>query len=118
MQKTIAVEAYRVAMEEKDGKRIVVGVNRFQGEPSKRKMHFHKFDPSIYTRQVERTTQVKKERDNQEVDKALRRLKDEARGKENLLPCLIDTVKTYASVGEITDALKEVFGAFKEPLLI
>ena len=118
MQQTIADEAYRVAMEEKDGKRIVVGVNRFQGEPSKREMHFHKFDPSMYTRQVERTTQVKKDRDNQEVDKALKRLKDEARGRTNLLPCLVETVKSYASVGEITDALKEVFGTFEEPLLI
>ncbi len=118
MQQTIADEAYRVAMEEKSGKRVVVGVNRFQGEPSKRKMHFHKFEPSMYTRQVERTKQVKKDRDNQEVDKALKRLKDEARGTENLLPCLVETVKTFASVGEITETLKEVFGTFEEPLLI
>ncbi|MEM2983288.1 MAG: methylmalonyl-CoA mutase family protein [Candidatus Bathyarchaeia archaeon] len=118
MQKCIADEAYRIAMEEKSGKRIVVGVNRFGGTPSKREMRFHRFDPQVMERQVARLQQVIKERDNDRVKKALARLKDEARGSENLMPCLIETVKTYASIGEIMDALKEVFGQFQEPLLI
>jgi len=118
MQQCIADEAYKVAMEEKSGKRVVVGVNRFQVEPSDRKMRFHQFDPAMFTRQVERLREVKKERSNDSVSKALTRLKREAGGKENLLPCLVDTVKTYASIGEITDALKEVFGSFKEPILV
>jgi methylmalonyl-CoA mutase N-terminal domain/subunit len=118
MQQSIADEAYRMAMEEKSGKRTVVGVNRFQSEASERKMRFHQFDPAMFTRQVERLSQVKKERDDQAVRKALGRLKDAAGRDENLLPCLVETVKTYASVGEITEALKEVFGTFKEPLLV
>jgi methylmalonyl-CoA mutase N-terminal domain/subunit len=61
---------------------------------------------------------VKEERDNDAVAGALERLKEAAIGEENLVPCLVETVKTYASVGEITEALKEVFGTFKEPLLV
>ncbi len=118
MQQCIADEAYRVAMDEKMGKRIVVGVNRFQGEPSSRKLRFHRFDPTILTRQLDRLNQVKTERGNDAVQKALYRLKKEAGGRENLMPCLIETVKTYATIGEIMDTLKEVFGTFKEPLLI
>jgi methylmalonyl-CoA mutase N-terminal domain/subunit len=118
MQQCIADEAYKVAMEEKSGKRVVVGVNRFQGEPSDRKMQFHQFDPKMFTRQVERIHQVRRERDNDAVNRSLHRLKEEAKGKENLIPCLVETVKTYATIGEITEALKEVFGTFKEPLLV
>jgi methylmalonyl-CoA mutase N-terminal domain/subunit len=118
MQQCIADEAYRVAMEEKTGKRKVVGVNCFEGEPSPKEMTFHEFDPAVFERQVERTRRVKQERDNDGVVRALDRLKHEARGQENLMPCLVETVKTYASVGEITDALKGVFGTFREPLLV
>ncbi len=118
MQKAIADEAYRVAMEEKSGKRVVVGVNRFQSESSPRKMQYHRFDPGMFERQVARTQEVREERDNRAVAAALDRLKREAAGEENLLPCLVDVVKTYATLGEIMNALKEVFGTFKEPLLV
>jgi methylmalonyl-CoA mutase N-terminal domain/subunit len=118
MQKCIADEAYRIAMEEKSGKRIVVGVNRFVGEPSKREMRFHRFDPSVREKQIARLNQVRRERDNDKVIRSLKRLKEEAKGKENLMPCLIETVKTYASIGEIMNSLKEVFGTFQEPIFI
>jgi methylmalonyl-CoA mutase N-terminal domain/subunit len=118
MQKSIADEAYKVALEEKNGSRVVVGVNRFQDKPSERKMRLHRFDPSILTRQVDRLNEVKKNRDNTAVDKILGELKEEARGKENFLPCLVEVVKTYASVGEIMAALKEVFELYREPLVI
>ncbi len=118
MQKCIADEAYRVAMEEKEGKRTVVGVNRFQGDATEKRMRFHRFEPSMFTRQVERLRKVRSERDGDSVAKALKRLKEEARGQENLMPCLIETVKTYASVGEIMETLKEVFRSFEEPLLV
>ncbi|MBW1681870.1 MAG: methylmalonyl-CoA mutase [Deltaproteobacteria bacterium] len=118
MQQCIADEAYRAAMEEKSGKRIIVAVNRFQGEPAAGKMQYHRFDPAMYKRQVTRTAQVRKERNNDAAARALRRLKEEAGGGENLIPCLVETVKTYATLGEIMKALKEVFGTFEEPLLV
>jgi len=119
MQQCIANEAYRVAMEEKNGQRLIVGVNKFRlKESANRKMTFHRFDPAMAARQTERTREVRKNRDNQRVLKALNSLRDEARGESNLLPCLIETVKTYATIGEITGVLKEVFGSFQEPLMI
>ncbi|MFP4085276.1 MAG: methylmalonyl-CoA mutase [Desulfobacteraceae bacterium] len=118
MQQCIADEAYRVSMEEKEGKRVVVGVNRFQSEATTKKKQFHRFDPGMFTRQVERTSQVRQERDGEAVQQSLHRLKEAARGGDNLMPFLIETVKTYASLGEITVALKEVFGTFEEPLLV
>jgi methylmalonyl-CoA mutase N-terminal domain/subunit len=118
MQKCIADEAYRVAMEERTGKRVVVGVNRFGSEPGGRKMQYHQFDPVMFERQVERTRGVRQERDNDSVKRALERLQKEAKGKANLVPFLVDAVKTYATLGEIMKSLKEVFGAFKEPLLV
>jgi methylmalonyl-CoA mutase N-terminal domain/subunit len=118
MQKCISDEAYRVALEEKDGSRVIVGVNRFQDTPSERKMSLHRFDPSILTRQVDRLNHVKMNRDNDAVKRALDRLKEEARGKENLVPCLIEVVKTYASIAEIMETCKEVFDLYKEPLVV
>lgn len=118
MQKRIADEAYRVAMEESSGKRVVVGVNRFHTNVQKREMRFHRFDPEVLARQKERLEGIKKERDNARVAEALAALKEAARGKENLLPALVKTVKSYASIGEIMATLKEVFGTFREPVNI
>lgn len=115
MQKAIADEAYRTAMEEKEGRRVVVGVNRFVEEVPKAALRLHRVDPRVYERQVERLREVRKNRDNSAVAKALRALQKEARQGGNLLPPLVETVKTYASLGEIMGALKEVFGAFEEP---
>lgn len=118
MQRRIADEAYRVAMEEKSGKRVIVGVNRFQADAQKRAMQFHRFDPEMLARQKKRLADIRKQRDNAQVEKALRALEDEARGDGNLVPALIETVKTYASIGEMMAALKGVFGTFREPVNI
>lgn len=118
MQQCITDEAYRTAMEEKSGERVVVGVNRFQGEASGREMRFHQFDPTTLGRQVKRLHEVKRERDDDAVHKALGHLQEEARGKENLFPPMIEAVRSYATIGEIMAALKEVFGSFQEPLVI
>jgi len=121
MQEAIAGEAYRVMREEKSGERVVVGVNKFAAEDEgkeKREMKFHEADPLVRQRQIDRLNQVRNERDDNAVRDCLDELKERARGNENLMPHLIKTVKTYASIGEIMEALKEVFGAFKEPLSV
>jgi methylmalonyl-CoA mutase N-terminal domain/subunit len=118
MQQCIANEAYRVSMEEKSGKRVIVGVNKFEDAKSDKKMKFHEYDETIMTRQIGRLNQVRKDRDNGAVQKALKKLQEEAKGTDNLMPCLVETVKTYATLGEIMDALKGVFGTFREPKLI
>ncbi len=119
MQGCIAEEAYRMAKEELDGERVVVGVNRFQAEEGeKRKQDFHKWDPRMQERQIQGLDKVKRQRDDSRCRKALDDLRSAAEGQENLMPHLVETVKTYASIGEIMTVLKEVFGAYKEPICI
>jgi len=119
MQKCIADEAYRVALEEKNGTRLIVGVNCFRGDQkTERKMQFHRFDPSVLERQLERLNRVRRTRDNRAVSRSLKRLKKDAQDGVNILPALIEAVKEYASIGEIMATLKEVFGTFKEPVVI
>jgi len=119
MQGCIAEEAYRMAKEELDGERVVVGVNRFQAEEGeKRKQDFHKWDPRMQERQIQGLDKVKRQRDDSRCRKALDDLRSAAEGQENLMPHLVETVKTYASIGEIMTELKEVFGAYKEPICI
>jgi methylmalonyl-CoA mutase N-terminal domain/subunit len=116
-QRAIAEEAYRVAREEERGERIVVGVNKFQTEEEgKRRLVIHRADPTSVERQIQRTREVKASRDNPKTQEALDELCRSAETKENLMPCFIRAVKAYASVGEITEALKKVFGEFKEPV--
>ncbi|HXZ34787.1 MAG TPA: methylmalonyl-CoA mutase family protein, partial [Thermodesulfobacteriota bacterium] len=78
----------------------------------------HRADPTSVERQIQRTRAVKAARDNLKAQKALDELCRIAETKENLMPCFIQAVKAYASVGEITEALKKVFGEFKEPVNI
>jgi methylmalonyl-CoA mutase N-terminal domain/subunit len=118
-QMAIAEEAYRVAREEERGERIVVGVNKFQTEgEEKRRLVIHRADPKSVERQIQRTREVKASRDHLNAQKALDALCRCAETKENLMPYFISAVKAYASVGEITGALKKVFGEFKEPVSI
>jgi methylmalonyl-CoA mutase N-terminal domain/subunit len=118
-QMAIAEEAYRVAREEERGERIIVGVNKFQtGEEGKRRLVIHRADPASVERQIQRTREVKASRDNAKALTALVELCRSAETKENLMPGFIQAVKAYASVGEITEALKKVFGEFKEPVII
>lgn len=118
MQQCIADESYRVAHEEQKGEKVIVGVNRFQDKQTGKKMRLHTFDPSILTRQIDRLNEVKANRDNDAANKALLQLRQEAKGEVNLIPCLVEAVKTYASIGEIMDALKEVFELYQEPVVV
>jgi methylmalonyl-CoA mutase N-terminal domain/subunit len=119
MQGCIAEEAYRIAKEELDGERVVVGVNRFQSEEKeKRELDFHKWDRRMQERQIQGLEKVRRQRDGSRCRKALDDLRSAAEGEENLMPHLVETVKTYASIGEIMTELKEVFGAYKEPICI
>lgn len=69
-------------------------------------------------RQIERLKRLKEERDNQTVSEVLDRVRNVARGDENVMPVLIEAVKAYATVGEISDALREVFGEYREPSIL
>jgi methylmalonyl-CoA mutase N-terminal domain/subunit len=101
---------YQQAIEKKEN--IIVGVNEFTDQDNT-KIGILKVDPEIEKAQVERLKDVRKNRDNTRVEQMLRRLKQAAGSKENLMPFIYDAVKAYASVGEISGTLKEVFGEYR-----
>jgi methylmalonyl-CoA mutase N-terminal domain/subunit len=72
-------------------------------------------DPKGYDRQVARLAQLRQERDNGRVGETLRALKGAAEGTENTMPYILDAVRAYATLGEITDVFREVFGVYHEP---
>ena len=71
----------------------------------------------IAERQKKRLEQVKQERNTEKVTTALLKIQEAAKGNENLFPLILDAVKLYASIGEICDVLREVFGEWKGDLL-
>ncbi|MGW4593946.1 acyl-CoA mutase large subunit family protein [Streptomyces sp. NPDC004457] len=111
-QKTeIERNAYRIAQETDSGERVVVGVNRFQlaeEEPYEPL----RVDPAIEARQAERLAVLRAERDRRAVDAALAGVREAARGDGNLLYPLKDALKARATIGEVCDALREVWGAY------
>ena len=114
-QREIAEAAYRYQMEIDTRQRLVVGVNEYVAEEPI-EIPILEMDPHGYDRQVARLQRVRAERDNSAVQKALAELADYARGDENLMPPIIEAVKVYATLGEITDVFREVFGVYHEPV--
>lgn len=102
--------AYQQAIEKKEA--IIVGVNEFTDhEPAH--IGILKVDPGIERAQVSRLEDVRKNRDNGAVQQALKRLKQAAGSKQNLMPSIYEAVKAYASIGEISNTLREVFGEYR-----
>lgn len=116
IQKEVSLQAYMHEKRIQSGEVTKVGVNKYRIEEEERNIEFHEYDSAQVKEQVERLNKVKSERDNEEVKTNLNRLRDAATTDENLMPYMIDCVKCYATVGEITKVLKEVFGEFKEPV--
>ena len=109
-----AAYAYQKEIDNKD--RIIVGVNEFITD-EKSPLEVFKLDPATAKRQIERLKKVRMTRNKESLNKAMADLKKAATGKDNLMPFLIQAVKVHATLGEICDALKAVFGAYKEPLV-
>ena len=117
IQQEIQESAYRYQKEVESGSRVVVGVNRFQikEEPPKNLL---KVDPEVGERQKEKLRRVKETRDNDAVRRSLDRLSKAAEGTENLMPYILDAVKTYATLGEICDSLRKVFGEYRPSVVL
>jgi methylmalonyl-CoA mutase N-terminal domain/subunit len=114
-QSEIAEAAYRYQMEIDTHERIIVGVNGYLvDEPTA--IPILAMDPTGYDRQVGRLQRLRAERDNTAVQRALVALADGARGRANLMPAIIAAVETYATLGEICDVFREVFGVYHEPV--
>ncbi len=117
-QREIADFAYDFAQRKARGERVVVGVNKYVDPPEEdeaRKIEIHRIDPETERRQIASLKRIKAGRDNAEVQRLLKKLADTARDPSaNLMLPTIEAVKAHASMGEIVNALKEVFGRYRE----
>ena len=110
-----AAYAYQRAVDDKEA--IVVGVNEFASEQEVA-VPLQRIDEGLEGRQVERVRALRVRRDAGEHAAALRRVEDAARGGENLMPPILHAVESYATVGEISNALRGVFGEYRESVVV
>lgn len=120
IQAKIAGQAYDEENKITSGEKPVVALNKYVdekcGAATAINFNVHKPDYSIAELQIAKLAEIKRNRDNAKVEKALRVLRDAtAANKENLMPYIIDAVRVYASIGEITSTLKSVYGSYKCP---
>ena len=115
-QREIQDSSYRYQKEIESGKRTVVGVNKFIS-PYPKIVGLLRVKPEVEKRQKERTAQVRKDRDNNNVNRTLKRLEDVARSNDNTMPAFLECVEAYATVGEICDVLRKTFTTQKEFLV-
>jgi len=111
-QTEIASASYRYQKEVEAGDRVIVGVNRFQSEDQP--IELLEIDESAARLQCDKLNALRRKRDGIRVAAALDRLKRAAEGSENTMPHLLDAVRAYATLGEICDALRSVFGSYQE----
>jgi len=117
IQKEIGASAYRFQREIEKGERIIVGLNRFQTHEDKL-TGLLKVDPEVGAKQVARLAELKSSRDNTVVQKTLAELKTAAQGTDNLMPPILKAVKALATLGEVCDTLRGVFGEYEAPALL
>jgi methylmalonyl-CoA mutase N-terminal domain/subunit len=116
-QKEIADSAYRYQREVEDKKCTIVGVNDYAIE-EECPIKLLRVDPKVEKEQVARVEKLKRERDNRKVKEALEKLHYAAEKDENLMPTIIEAVKAYTTLGEITEVLRTVYGEYKELIVI
>jgi len=117
IQQEIQDSAYNYQKEIESGKRIIVGVNKFKIQETPPK-DLLKVDPRVGELQAKKLKQLKENRDNLRVKQTLEALREAAKGQTNLVPPIIECVKSYATLGEICDVLREVFGEYKPSISI
>jgi len=116
IQEAISKQAYQREKGIQEGKVKKVGVNCFIKEEEVRTVEFHPYHEENAKKQIEILNKLKKERDNKKVLECLDRIKKDAKENSNLMPSVIEAVKAYATVGEITSAMKEVYGEYEEKI--
>ena len=117
IQSEIQKAAYEYEKEIETGERIIVGVNKYS-EKENSKPELLKLNEKIQEEQIKFLSTVKKKRNKDAVDKSLKNLLTAAKWDDNLLPFIIECVKEYTTIGEICDSLREVFGEYKENVII
>lgn len=113
-QKEIARAAYQYQREIENNERIIVGINAYKDENEKIEIPILQVSPEVEKKQIARLKKLKKERDNAMVQSCLADLKKAAQGDTNIMPILVECAKAYATVGEMINTLKEVYGEYVE----
>ena len=112
VQREIAESAYRYQKSVDGSEKIVIGVNKYR-DSEKTRIETLKVNPEVEEKQKRRLEKLRKERDGEEVKRALAEIRRVAGSKENLMPVVLDAVKSYATLGEICDVLKNMFGEYR-----
>jgi len=117
IQREIMRSAYDYQRAVDSGEQVIVGVNKFttEGEHAPQLLEI---DEAVEKKQIERLKKLKQERDNEGVSQVLNKVRQVAQSDENVMPVLIEAVKAYATVGEISNAFRDVFGEYREPSII
>jgi len=114
-QRRIADFAYETAIKKAKGEKVVLGVNKFVQADEKVDIETHPYEPTTAQRQIDRLKRVRRERNQREVDRLLERLIEVARNEnENIMPATIELVRAGASMGEIVERLKALWGTYRE----
>lgn len=116
MQSEIEDAAFRYQREVETGERTIVGVNRYAGSSgadADPDMELHSVDESIRDRQTERLAELKESRDSNAVERSLSSLKSAAEGRDNLLYPMKEALSNLATLGEVSDALRQVYGQYR-----
>jgi methylmalonyl-CoA mutase, N-terminal domain len=111
VQGEIEEAAFRYSQQVESGERVIVGVNRYE-ESEAEQIELLRIDPDGERRQLERTARVRSERDRAAAEAAVARVREAARGSENLLPPLREALAAYCTVGELCEVLREEFGMY------
>ena len=113
-QREIAEASFRYQSEVESGQRVIVGVNRYE-DPEERQVEILAIDQALEDKQVERVRGLRERRDSGAVEAALTRLRQDAAADDvNLMPAIIDASKAYGTMGEMCDALRDVWGVWRE----
>jgi methylmalonyl-CoA mutase N-terminal domain/subunit len=113
-QQQISTGVYKLQRELWDGARKQVGVNLYRQKDDKIPLGMFKIDPETEPKKKEDLKKLRQERDNRKVKETLRRVRSAAESDENLVPPILEAVKAYATIGEIFDEMRTVFGEYAE----
>ena len=111
-QSEIRQNAYRLKQEIDKCERIIVGVNKFS-DTTEQKQEIMKIDSSIQDKQVQNLRELRNTRDNKKAENALSKMKSASEKDENLIQYILESVRSYATLGEISNTFREVFGIYQ-----
>ncbi|RKY94433.1 MAG: methylmalonyl-CoA mutase [Ignavibacteriae bacterium] len=116
IQESVSKQAYEREMGLQTGKVEKVGVNIFTRAEKDKEVEFHPYNQEAAAKQIEKLKKIKASRNNELVELKLKAIREDALQDNNLMPSIIDAVKQYATMGEIVQVMKDVYGEFEEPI--